>query len=379
MNSKLVCAKIEQVERKPQQQTLSIRVSDALREFLERSKHVISAGRGESVSTSDVAKILLESAKDDRLDVRLEVSDLGRKPTESLVAIRKKWEVGHPRTRAEWIFMAQYIQVACEELTEDPFAPGPEPMAVMLEVLLAVRGLRTDRGSGLDRYYLGNLIDAGKWNERTLDSEVVPQLVGKLIREIRVSGNGKKAVGVGRNFYVAIRDEEFQEVAALNSVLEPFMPILFRMAARGHWIQEHRPVRLPRDGSLPLGAVPPTKQGDVWISVSPGTTDVNLLIGFQSRDLMYTVSTYSQIREFAAMLKAVTFGKAWQGEHFHVFANEASSEAAAYYQLQRHNDGVALSFTELQWAELQKIYASVMANPHMEAIFKELSWIYGEL
>ena len=139
------------MDRKPQQQTLSIRVSDALREFLERSKQVISAGRGEAVSTSDVAKILLESAKDDRLDVRLEVSDLGRKPTDSLVAIRAKWEAGHPRTRAEWIFMAQYIQVACEELTEDPFAPGPEPMAVLLDALLAVRGLRTDRGGGLDQ------------------------------------------------------------------------------------------------------------------------------------------------------------------------------------------------------------------------------------
>ena len=53
------------MERKPQQQTLSIRISDTLREFLERAKHVISNGRNESVSTSDVAKILLESATDE--------------------------------------------------------------------------------------------------------------------------------------------------------------------------------------------------------------------------------------------------------------------------------------------------------------------------
>jgi hypothetical protein len=55
------------MERKPQQQTLSILISDALREFLERSRKVISNRRGESVSTSDVAKMLLESAEDDRL------------------------------------------------------------------------------------------------------------------------------------------------------------------------------------------------------------------------------------------------------------------------------------------------------------------------
>ena len=64
------------MERKPQQQTLSIRITDTLRDFLERSRHVLSLGRGESVSTSDVAKILLESAKDDRLDSRLEVAEL---------------------------------------------------------------------------------------------------------------------------------------------------------------------------------------------------------------------------------------------------------------------------------------------------------------
>jgi L-iditol 2-dehydrogenase len=70
------------VDRKPQQQTLSIRISDAFREFLERSRQVLSSGgRGELVSTSDVAKMLLESAKEDRLDFRLEVAErLGAVP-----------------------------------------------------------------------------------------------------------------------------------------------------------------------------------------------------------------------------------------------------------------------------------------------------------
>ena len=63
-------------QEKLQQLTLSIRISEALRDFLERSKHVISSNRGESVSLSEGARILLESAKDDRLDFRLEVAEL---------------------------------------------------------------------------------------------------------------------------------------------------------------------------------------------------------------------------------------------------------------------------------------------------------------
>jgi hypothetical protein len=78
-------------QEKPQQLTLSIRISEALRDFLERSKDVISSNRGESVSMSKVARILLESAKDDRLDFRLEVAELQQDPTDSLWAIRKKW------------------------------------------------------------------------------------------------------------------------------------------------------------------------------------------------------------------------------------------------------------------------------------------------
>src|SRR5262245_29024685 len=47
--------------RKPQQQTLSIRIPDALRDFLEQSQRIICNGGGESVSISEVAKTLLES------------------------------------------------------------------------------------------------------------------------------------------------------------------------------------------------------------------------------------------------------------------------------------------------------------------------------
>src|SRR5947209_3623975 len=71
-------------QSKPQQQTLSIRVSESLREFLELSRRVISNGRGDAVSISDVAGILQESAKEDRLDFQLEVAELQQSPTSAL-------------------------------------------------------------------------------------------------------------------------------------------------------------------------------------------------------------------------------------------------------------------------------------------------------
>jgi hypothetical protein len=43
---------------KPQQQTLSVRISEALRQQLERAKQLVAAKTGESVSTSEIAKQL---------------------------------------------------------------------------------------------------------------------------------------------------------------------------------------------------------------------------------------------------------------------------------------------------------------------------------
>jgi hypothetical protein len=367
------------VERKPQQQTLSIRISESLREFLERSKQVISSGRQETVSTSDVAKILLESAKDERLDVRLEVAELTRKPTEALIATRRKWESGQPRSRAEWILMAQYIVVACEELTGDPLAPGPETYIGMLEALLAIRSLRTDRGTGLDRYYLGNLAAASQWNERKLNEAVVPDVIAKLIEEIRSTRSGKKATGVGRCLYVAVRDEELSGTVTLHNVLTPHMNTLFRMAARGHWIKEQRPVRLARDGSPLLGSVPTIKQGDLWLTVSSGPTDISFAIGIDAGDLIYTLAGYAQIREFNAMLNALSPGQTWTGVDFHGSANKANGQKGASYQFRRHRDGVILGFNEENWQKLKTLYFAAMAQPELETVFAELSLIYGEL
>jgi hypothetical protein len=191
------------LERKPQQQTLPIRISDELREFLERSRRVISNGRGEPVSISDIAKILLESARDDRLDFRLEVAELQDTPTESLLAIRRKWEDLHGLSRAEWIFLAQYIQGACEHPSGNSRMPAARTLVVLLEALLAVRALRADQGVGLDRYYLGNLgmPGAAGLNERQIDPQLVPQVIAGLIQGLRAPFTARKPTLAGRSFY----------------------------------------------------------------------------------------------------------------------------------------------------------------------------------
>jgi hypothetical protein len=62
-----------------------------LREHLQHAKCQLANAREEGVSTSDVAKLLLESAVNDHLDLRFEAATLRIEPTASLATIRQKW------------------------------------------------------------------------------------------------------------------------------------------------------------------------------------------------------------------------------------------------------------------------------------------------
>jgi hypothetical protein len=370
------------MERKAQQQTLSIRISDALREFLERSKQVISSGRGESVSTSDVAKILLESAKDDRLDYRLEVADLQQSPTEALSAIRRKWDAKQDLSRAEWIFLGQYIMVACEEVSEDPAMPGPDSFASLLEALLAVRRLRIDRGIALDRYYLGNLGagDGAAFNDRQLDPEVVSQVAQKCIQDVRESRGSRKPVFAGRSFYVAVRDEELPDLVALNRTLLPYMSTLFRLAARGHWMREHRPVRSRRESPAITETIPAVSAAGFRLTFTvSGDGEVSILVSMDAKDVAYPLAPYPEIREFVAMLDRLKSGQAWSGVHFRAWVTDGTPEKPARFYFCRHRDGITFGFSPKEWHVLKALFAKALGNSKLERLFEELSLVYGEL
>jgi hypothetical protein len=368
--------------RRPQQQTLSIRVSEALRDFLERSKQVIAVGRGESVSTSDVAKILLESAKDDRLDFRLEAAELQRSPSESLWSIRRKWEQKLDLTRAEWIFLAQYVQVACEELSQNPETPSADSFAVLLEALRAIRDLRIERGIGLDRFYLENLgsLEGDSFlNDRQLDPDIVPRVIDKWIQQLRSSPKAARPAFAGRAFYVAIRDERFSDLVAVNRALSCYLDTLYRLAARGHWIKEHRPVRGATNPAILSDIVTPVSSGNLRISIAiTSEGDLSILLRIVDRDLMYPVATYPEIREFITMLDRFKQNQVWRGTTFYAFtAQEKESDPARIY-FRRSSDGVTLGFSLEEWHTMKNLFAKLFRTPSMQRLSAELSLVYGE-
>ncbi len=368
---------------KSQQQTLSIRVSDSLREFLELAREFITDGRGEAVSISDVAKLLLESARRDRLDFRLEAAELQQSPTSSLLHVRQKWEQEQALSRAEWVFLARYVQVACEEQSGYTTAPGPGSFIALLEALLAVRSLRTGRGGGLDRFYLGNLDVpvATVFNERQFDPELLPRTVQDLIQSLRQGETSPKGVVfAGRNLYVALRDEAVNDVVALNRSLTAYLGVLFRLAARGHWIREGRPLRMSREVPAAAQAIESPESGPFQVTASmQDGAELTVLIDMRHRGVRYPLGSYPEIREFEAMLRQLDCGQVWNGGHFSATTDAIGTEGQPLFVFGRRADGVLFTFSETEWRCLDGLLKQTFSRPELRALIDRLSLEYGDI
>ena len=304
------------MQRKPQQQTLSLRIPAELRNYLERAREVFASHKQEFLSTSDLASSCWSPPLTSAWTIAWKWPISGCAPPRHL-AIRCKWEQHRDLSRAEWIFLAQHVQVGCEELADDPELPLPESFAQVLEAFMAVRTLRRERGVELDRYYLGNLGLAGgaALRQRQLDSDLVPRTVAALIRQLRESTPQPKSVFVGRILHVALREESLEDIASVNQYLCPYLPVLYRLAARGHWLRERRPVRADDGGNHFVSrAFPPMLCGDYRLSICvTNAGEAEIVIEMDRKGISYTLGTYPRIREFATLLARLKTGGDWTG------------------------------------------------------------------
>jgi hypothetical protein len=198
----------------------------------------------------------------------------------------------------------QYVQIASEELSGSTKIPSPDSFIALLEALLAVRTLRTDRGGGLDRFYLGNLSVPGAtvFSERQFDPELMPQAVGDLVQDLRRgTASPKDVVFAGRNLYVALREEAVSDIVALNRSLTPLLGTLFRLAARGHWIRGRRPLPTPRE--LGQEVLESSSAGAFQVAASVANDgELALVLTMRDRGIRYPFGPYPEIREFEATL-----------------------------------------------------------------------------
>ena len=374
-------------ERPLQQQTISLRISDALRARLERAKELLSSKTGEPVTTSDVAKQFLESAREDRL----EVVDLMAQPTETLLQIRRKGEAQHVLSRAEWTVLAYFVQQGLEAFSDrTPNPVSRESLTVILDAFLAAYELRKERASKLDEFYLGNLpTEFRPARARGSDEQPTGETVRKAVLETRkrLSESATKAEPLlaGRSLYVILDEEKLSGSEALDRALRPSFNILWRLAARGHYCLKHEPLCLPSTAkeSFYQPPIPSVKEGEYSLSFARGEgSEFSLLLSFPgARGPMYPISGYPRITEFRAMLESLPDDtRRWNGEHFFGYVS-ASEEGKGKEDVwfRAHANGITFGFSEKEWKSVQVLFHRAWEIPEVRMTWDELALEYGEL
>ena len=362
----------------PQTQTLSLRISEGLRKRLEHVRKLTALRKGENVSTSEIAKQLLESSPTDRL----EVAELLREPTESLLRIRKKCEAHQPLSRAEWTAFAYYVQQGSEAFDNNPVSR--ESCIGMLEAFQAIHELRKKPNPGKDEYYLGNL--PGEFrpgdSKHAIGPDTLRQTIAETLRQLADPATKWRPILAGRNLYVFLEDCEVSDADALNRALHPYWEALWRMAARGHYSLQHKPIRgkVSRHDSVVRPAIPNIAESDYTLSFVRGDgNDLYLLLSFPGpRAPMYPMSSYPLISEFRAMLNGLTAkSQSWKGQQLFGYTAVRGRETEFWFRA--HANGITFGFSEDEWNIVQKLFRRAWDVPEIQATWAALTMEYGEL
>ena len=95
----------------------------------------------------------------------------------------------------------------------------------------------------------------------------------------------------------------------LNRALRPWWPVLWRLAARGHFALTGQPVREPatRHDGFYQTPLPPMTEGRFTLSFARGeATEFSVLLSLPGvRQPLYPIIGYPRIAEFRAMLAAL--------------------------------------------------------------------------
>jgi hypothetical protein len=374
---------------KPQQQTLSVRIGDTLRRRLERARQLLAAKTGEFVSTSEIAKQFLESARDDRL----EVVDLLEHATESLLQIRRKGEGQQTLSRAEWTVLAYFLQQGLEAAWNGLLnPPSRDSVLGVLDAFLAVHALRTDPAeSHLDAFYLGHfppecrpsVARTGKSDAITAD--ILRRTVQETRRRVSDGSMTVLPLLIGRDVYKLLDDDRLPGPEDLARALRPYWTVLWRLAARGHHFVMHTPVRdrvLQREPFY-QPPIPSLTEGPYMLSFSRMEgPEFSVLLRFPGPfGPLYPFAGYPRISEFRAMLAdlAADTRRSWTGAYFIGYTSQELDDPITAVWFRALDNGITCGFSAEDWATVRALFRRAWELPEIRLAWDALTLEYGEL
>jgi hypothetical protein len=376
----------------PQQPVISIRISDALRSRLDRLREIMALKSGQNISTSEAAKQLLESARDDRL----EFVNLLIEPTESLLNLRGKAEARIPLTQAEWTLVAYYCAQGAESFVgTEQGQLSYESLAEILEAFLAAYSLvRRSKKCPLDFVYLRTLPEdkqAAAKEPSDVGSEDVRRVVKHTIQMLKDTTQKRRRPLLSvRNLYTLLDEEKFSNVEKLNDALLPHWVALWRVCARGHYAAHRKPVRArPRDEDIDDFELP-VQRGLPSLEEAGYRLDLMREKGNEFSPLLqlpgpllprYPVGGYARMSEFRRMLEGHDVSRPfaqWKGHYFSAI-NMTMEKGELNVSFCARDNGVSFSFPVEQWKVIRSLFRRAWQSPDVASAWETLALEYGEM
>jgi hypothetical protein len=380
------------LDRKKRNEVISLRLNEERVEILERYRQALTEQLHRPVSLSEAAFLVIEERAED-IDRETLRSQLLKNPTESLWKIRRKWETEHTLSIVEWDVLAVYIQIGSEEQRQEPpllrpAVPSRESYLGLLEALEAVYRNRREQFSRHVWYYFANL--GGHDREAELSEEDEQQrdkalldLIALRKNELQSEVGWKYPGSIGRCLVNAIY-EEVIDSRRINQVLAPHWPVLWRMAARGHWLRSQLPVRMvapePSDPRERRKFPPPIEARGLALSFADGGGgDVAFRIEFRApRNFSYSIPRYPALVEFRAMLEEMGDLRGWKGRHFLAVVSDNEGTTEAKYTLWPKQENLQIDCNEKEWLRLRDLFRQAWEKPEIVERMAALQLEYGE-
>ncbi len=387
-------------------EVISLRLNEERVAILERHRQVLMEQLHRPISLSEAAFLVIED-RAEMVDRETSRYELLKNPAEALWKIRRKWETEHTLSLAEWDVLMVYVQIGAEEQRQDPpllrpTSPSRASYLALLEAFEDVLRIQKEHAEQHLWYYFANLDGYHQdipcpEDDADLRFEAVLRLIAIHKEQLQAEDDWEYPGSIGRCLLTSVQSEA-GDSHGLDQAFARYWPVLWRIAARGHWLRHQLPVRIVRpDSSGPAERrrfpAPVETRGGALSFIDGGGGDVAVRIEFRSpRNFTYSVPRYPALIEFHAMLeglgqlpehpidKDLLSGtpSAWNGRTFHAVVTTDEESGETKITLWPKQQDLQIDFTDKEWQRLRDLFRQAWEKPEIIECIAALQLEYGE-
>lgn len=351
------------MKEKNQQQLISFRVDGDLFKKFEALK-LRFLGNDKKVSSSDLARSLIESTRDGQL----EFGELLADQQNALENIQHLANTNQTLSLVQWEFLSYLVNRLYKEqglgILQGAY------LKVVIRAFEAWWNMALKYKLNLhERYFMSNL-------SRSQESENLSKKIQEVLNAIPEHIWSAEAEFASRNLNVVLRDDSQKiDPLDLHNTLKPYLPEILMLAKRAVYMETKEPFAF-REPTLGFDApLMPISSGKYSLMVNAANSDFSAAIYLPSHRCTYTVGSYMEFVELKNLIMNVDeYGPSLDGKRFSITGPFGTS-----FEYYLRNTGHQLEFNQEEFDDLKALVKKTSSAKQMQLIDRKMLAIYGDV